>query len=498
MFSLPQICAQLFSFSLLSRILGLVRDLSLAYVLGTSVQADLLALALRIPHIFRRLLVEGSLSLTITSTFVRLKKDFAIQDLVISLQKHLLFFLGPLILLLFWATPWLAQGLAIDPTLQQNLSHLLFLAWPYLFFVALQAISMAALHAQNHFKLVASMPVLLNLIILLSLGLSICLNMAPAPLVVCAMSLGGFLQWRIQSVYAAKGCEPKSSIKQTGIPRELITSLYKIPLGIFAASTQHLALFIAMIFLSRLGQGQVAAQFYAERLLEFPQGLVGVVLGLVSLPLFSRQAKTKHYSLMSRQLCQALFWAFFFGIPASLGLFAIGPTLLDVLLAHGAFSKTSLLQTWGVLESYLPLILCTIVSRIYLAACVALKLLAKALFATLISLILTFSFCVLGIFPPTAVSLSLLIHTLLLHYFVSCHMKSLGAPLKQPIITLIKITILAVLACSLSYFIVRYLFISSILNLTLAIILAIVSYLCGLKYISPATWRRLRKFAKNN
>ena len=127
-----------------------------------------------------------------------------------------------------------------------------------------------------------------------------------------------------------------------------------------------------MSLASSLGRGQVAALYYAERLLELPLGLVGVCLGMASLPTLSRLAAVRDFSLFSVQLGTALRLTLLLSLPAAAGLWAVGPRLVEGLLRHGAFGDSAAYETALALRAYLPGLPAFAVNRSLLAACNAL------------------------------------------------------------------------------------------------------------------------------
>ncbi|MBQ7585767.1 MAG: murein biosynthesis protein MurJ, partial [Desulfovibrionaceae bacterium] len=389
------ILTQLLGLTLLSRLLGMFRDLVLAWMIGGGLAADVLACALRIPHLLRRLCTEGILSLTLTHTFLSLKtqspnyKLKSNQESTLEaygfkkLELRVSLILGLILGVMALAAPYLSSLLAPNFPLpfRDKLTWLLYLTLPYLFFVGLSALSMAKLHSLGIYWISASLPIMLNIGLLLALGLAYGLDLPLESSVVLALSGCGFLQWWVQRFYYYR-LQPKKflasrldlnlALSQTYIIK-LSQALKDIPLGILAASGQHLALLVAMIFLSGWGEGQVAAQFYAERILEFPLGLIAVGLGTASLPLLSRLISQAKYTVFVRQLAEAFHWAILLMIPATLGLWAVGDDLITLLLGHGQFQKEALLRTSFMLKIYLPLIILISLQRVLISTNIALK-----------------------------------------------------------------------------------------------------------------------------
>ena len=213
------LAARLACFSGLSRALGLVRDLCIAWIMGTGPLADMLAQALRLPHIFRRLLAEGVLSLPLTQAFMQgggssLPSDCLPAQLFTVLHRKLLFLLLPLLLLALLFSPLLARLLAgsfLPPA--PALVLLLCLVLPYLFCVCMAALCMAYLHAQNVFWVSAFSPVLFNILLLLALFLAHLFPRDASLLIALALTLSGGVQWLFQRHFALR-CVLAAEVKK--------------------------------------------------------------------------------------------------------------------------------------------------------------------------------------------------------------------------------------------------------------------------------------------
>lgn len=394
-------------FTLASRLLGLVRDMSMAWLLGGGAAADALVAAMRLPHVLRRLLGEGSLSMTLTAGLVRRSRQRirgaarnphgsaaaaseerrrrqVLAGLAAALAPRLAAVLALLTLIGIVAAPWLIAVLAPGFSAPEaaRAADLLRICLPYLLAAGMAALGMALLHSLEIFWLPALSPTLFNLTMLLFAGaaaLGIC---PPAPALALGMLCGGIAQWLAQwlalqrllprpaahspeeSASEAKPeplCRPggrgthsarKSAARDSG--RTAWRCLARLPAGLLGAAAPQLAMLAAMGLASGLGSGQVAALYYAERLLELPLGLVGVCLGMASLPALSRHAAAKNFADFAGHLALALRYTLLFSLPAAAGLWAVGPQLVDALLRHGAFTTQAARETSQALWAYLP------------------------------------------------------------------------------------------------------------------------------------------------
>ena len=521
---ITKITSQLFGLTLISRILGLIRDLALAWFIGAGGLGDIFACALRLPHLARRLLQEGLLSLTLIGALLKLKKSAAscgqaqeAEEIFFSRIARLIGIILSLSLLLGYVfAADLAKILApnFPAEKQANLTNLIGISLPYLLFVGLNALWMARLHAAKLFLVPAALPILLNLTILLALGLAYIFDL-PYPIsVLWAMSLAGLGQWLWQKITFLrhekkfslanlkvsalfKRCKAKKldacqALSQTYNPK-VARTIWAIPLGLLASSAQHLLLLVAMIFLSGLGEGQVAAQFYAERILELPLGLIAVSLGLASLPILTQLATQAKWLALTRQLSQAIHLAWLLIVPATLGLLAVSQTLVSVLFGHGEFDAAAMSRTTQILVAYLPIIPAATFNRLLLSGCLALDGLKFAAQSTLLVLSLALGLSLSDCYPPYVAVGCLYLETLLLGLWLKIHLAKKKTKIILAKKTLGKSTLAAIIACSLAYLIVELNFIPASLSLLLAILTAITIWGLLLKYTSQNDWRRLKK-----
>ena len=395
---LARTAALLGGFALVSRVLGLLRDMSMAWLVGGGAAADALVAAMRLPHVLRRMLGEGSLSMTLTASLVHLERLGHAPSHTMGLKhsrsmrllaQALALRLGLVLVLLtalgMIAAPLLADVLApgfYGPERQEAI-YLLRICLPYTLAAGMAALGMALLHSLGVFWLPAVSPALFNIVILL-FALAAGLGLMPAaPALAVGMLCGGLGQWFAQwlavrrllpPVHAGQSAEQRSeqAALRTSAASLAWKCLGRLPAGLLGASAPQLAMLAAMSLASSLGRGQVAALYYAERLLELPLGLVGVCLGMASLPTLSRLAAAKNFALFAEQLRTALRLTLLLSLPAAAGLWAVGPRLVEGLLRHGAFGDNAAYETGLALWAYLPGLPAFAINRSLLAACNAL------------------------------------------------------------------------------------------------------------------------------
>ena len=394
---LARTAALLGGFALFSRLLGLARDMSMAWLLGGGAAADALVAAMRLPHVLRRMLGEGSLSMTLTASLVHLAQGGEglaqsrqgrtgnMRMLASALAVRLGLTLGGLTLLGVAAAPWITDVLApgFSGPERHEAIFLLRLCLPYVLAAGMAALGMAFLHSMGVFWLPALSPALFNVVILCFAAVAAWGVMPPAPALAVGMLCGGVAQWLAQWLAVRRllprvpemGAKEDTEAEKVLAGRAALAAwrcLGRLPAGLLGASAPQLAMLAAMSLASGLGRGQVAALYYAERLLELPLGLVGVCLGMASLPALSRLAAQRNFTLFEQQLATALRLTLLLSLPAAAGLWAVGPRLVEGLLQHGAFSDQAAYETGLALWAYLPGLPAFAANRSLLAACNAL------------------------------------------------------------------------------------------------------------------------------
>lgn len=366
--------------TVLSRLLGLARDAATAWLLGAGPVADALTAAMRLPHILRRMLAEGSLSMSLTARLAG-RED---ADEAAVVLRALVWRLGAALLAACALAVVLAQPLmrllapGLPPAGAELAGELLRACLPYVPAAGLAGLCMAVLHAREHFLVPALSPVLFNTCVLTAALLAVACGAdmrRTALALALGMSGGGCAQWLLQQAAASRllrRSRPRRDVRSSpaALPsREAWRLLAQLPSGALAAAAPQLAMLAAMWPASLAGEGNMAALYYAERLLELPLGLVGACLGMAALPRLSRLAHAGRWRDFALLRDASLRWAVRLSLPAAAGLAAVSAPLVDCLLGHGAFDANAVrLTAWAVL-AYVPCLPACAVSRCLLSAC---------------------------------------------------------------------------------------------------------------------------------
>jgi putative peptidoglycan lipid II flippase len=343
----PSMLRSLLSFSggtFVSRILGLVREMVMAWVFGASAATDAFLVAFRIPNFMRRLFAEGSFSMA----FVPVLTEYREKQTHAELKELVARTAGTLgtVLLLITAIGLIFADLLVggvssesagEPGKVELTTDLLRLTFPFLLFVSLTALSGSVLNTFNQFGLAALTPVILNVCMIVA-----ALFLAPH-LEVPIMALGwavlaaGILQLLVQFP-ALRRLDllvmPVWGWGHAGVRRVL---KLMVP-TLFGSSVAQVNLLLDTFIAWFLITGSQTWLGYTDRLLEFPLGLFGVALGTVILPSLSRHHVAADPLGFSRALDWGLRLTLLISVPAMLALFILARPIIATLFQHGQFT----------------------------------------------------------------------------------------------------------------------------------------------------------------
>jgi len=348
------------SMTMVSRLTGLLRDSLFARAFGASAYTDAFYIAFRLPNLLRRLFGEGAFSqafVPILAEYKNQKGEAATRTLVDHVANTLVWatlvvsvvgIIGaPLILMA------IASGLSGDGL--DKATVMTRLMFPYILCMSFVVLSGAVLNTWREFKLPAFTPVLWNLSsIFFSLFLVQYFDV-PIYSMAVAVMVGGIAQVAIQ-VPALKrigmlprlSLNPLAGLGDPGVRR----ILKKMGPAVFAVSAAQISLLINTNIASNLGKGAVSVLQYADRLMEFPTGMLGVALGTVLLPSLSKansEGDTAEYSAL---LDWGLRLTFLLALPAAVGLAALSTPLIASLFNYGEFSGKNVAAATAPLMAY--------------------------------------------------------------------------------------------------------------------------------------------------
>jgi putative peptidoglycan lipid II flippase len=332
------------SMTMVSRVLGLVRDVAINAAFGASAATDAFWVAFRVPNFLRRLFAEGSFSTAFVPVFTEVKETRAHADLR-ELMSRVSGTLGGVLLvvtalgLIF--TPQVAMlfnpGSMRDPAKFQLIVDLLRLTFPFVLFVSLTALAGGALNSFHRFALPALTPVILNLCMIAG-----ALWLAPR-LEVPILALGwavlaaGILQLLFQ-LPALRGID-LLALPRWGWSHPDVRKVLRLMVPtLFGSSVAQINLLLDTVIASFLFEGSQTWLSQADRFLELPLGLFGVALGTVILPALSRHHVRSDGAAFSGALDWGLRTTLLIAAPATLGLMLLAEPLVATLFQHGRFT----------------------------------------------------------------------------------------------------------------------------------------------------------------
>ena len=344
--------------TLISRILGFIRDVLIARIFGAGIATDAFFVAFRIPNLLRRLFAEGAFSqafVPILSEYKNRRTPEETRELIDHVTTLLSITLFLVTLIGIIAAPLIiyvsAPGFAASPQKFELTVELLQITFPYILFISLVALAGGILNTHGKFSVPALTPALLNLSFI-GCALWLAPFMDPPVLALAwAVFIGGMLQLAFQAPFLMRlKLMPRLRLKSpdTGAWRVL----KQMGPAVFGVSIGQLSLLINTIFASFLITGSVSWLYYADRLMEFPAGLLGVPLGTIFLPSLSRHYADNNTEEYSRLLDSGLRLTMLLTLPAALALALLATPLITTLFYHGEFSVNDVWMTRNALVAY--------------------------------------------------------------------------------------------------------------------------------------------------
>lgn len=342
----------------ISRILGLLRDILIARIFGAGMATDAFFVAFRIPNLLRRLFAEGAFSQAFVPILAEYKNTRTLEE-TRSLIDHITLLLGIALLIVtilgILAAPLIiyasAPGFSDDPEKFSLTVELLQITFPYILFISLVALAGSILNTHGKFNIPAITPALLNLSFIgCALWLTPLLD-SPILALAWAVFIGGALQLALQVPFLLRlKLLPRIRFRNPDTGAWRVIKL--MGPAVFGVSVSQISLLINTIFASLLVTGSVSWLYYADRLMEFPAGLLGVALGTILLPSLARHYTNSSNEEYSRLLDWGLRMTILLTLPAALALALLAIPLIATLFHHGAFTDHDVWMTREALIAY--------------------------------------------------------------------------------------------------------------------------------------------------
>ena len=336
-------------FTLISRILGYVRDILIAIFLGTSFFADAFFVAFRLPNTFRRLFAEGTFNAAFIPSYA---SELAVnKERADHFAKNIfnLLFLILLILVLISEIfmPQLifliAPGFYKDPEKLKLAVDLSRITFPFLFFICIASFFGAILNSYNKFAAAAAAPIILNVILIGSLFFSQWLNISDVLTLSYAVSFAGFLQLLILLFFVRKNFKPILSIK-IKLDKQIKFFFRKLLPSIFSSGVTQINILVGTIIAS-FQAGAVSYLYYADRVYQINLAVAGIAVGTVMLPELSKHVKNNNSDEINNLQNRALELCLFLSIPAATALVLASEEIITSLFGYGSFNSDSVTNT---------------------------------------------------------------------------------------------------------------------------------------------------------
>ncbi|WP_439258099.1 murein biosynthesis integral membrane protein MurJ [Lonepinella sp. BR2271] len=378
------------SMTLLSRILGLVRDVVIANIIGAGAAADVFLFANRIPNFLRRLFAEGAFSQAFVPVLAEYQKSGDINKTrefiakvsgtlggLVTLVTVFAMIASPIVAAIFgtgWFVDWLNDGPNAEKFSQASL--LLKITFPYLWFITFVALSGAILNTIGKFGVMSFSPVLLNIAMICTALLLAPHLDSPDLALAIGIFVGGLLQFLFQIPFLRQAgllVKPQWAWNDVGVKK--IRTLM-IP-ALFGVSVSQINLLLDTFIASFLMTGSISWLYYSDRLLEFPLGLFGIAISTVILPTLARHHVNRSDDAQKSAVDfrQTMDWGvrmiLLLGVPAMIGITVLAEPMLLTLFMRGQFLlndvQAAALSLWGFNAGLLSFMLIKILANGYYA-----------------------------------------------------------------------------------------------------------------------------------
>lgn len=402
----------------LSRILGFIRDILMAAVLGSGMLADIFFVALRFPNLFRALLAEGAFSVAFIPQYTEIdekqgrEKALQFASKALSVLCLSLFILCSVIMVFMPVFLYvIAPGFYDDPIKLAQTIELSRITFPYLLFMSIVALMGGVMQAHDKFMPFAAAPILFNACFIIALVFLPDAGETKAHTLAWTVLTAGIVQLAFMSFYLIKY---KLQIKLTApkIDEDIKRLLRKMGPAFVGSGVTQISVLLNTLLASLFPVGAVSYIYYSDRLTHLPVGVIGIAVGTALLPMLTRALVGKRDEEARNLFSFALLFSLALSLPAAVALFVAGHPIISVLFERGAFTPEAALETTRIMAAYafsLPaMILWVVYTRIFFALSdtkTPMKISAwTTLYDVLASVFLAYYFGLIGIALGTLVA----------------------------------------------------------------------------------------------
>ncbi|KEY57937.1 murein biosynthesis integral membrane protein MurJ [Serratia sp. DD3] len=346
------------SMTMFSRVLGFIRDAIVARIFGAGMATDAFFVAFKLPNLLRRIFAEGAFSQAFVPILAEYKSqqgEEATRTFVAYVAGLLTLVLALVTLLGMLAAPWViyitAPGFTDTPDKFALTSSLLRITFPYILLISLASLVGAILNTWNRFSIPAFAPTLLNVSMIGFALFAAPYFHPPVMALAWAVVVGGILQLGYQLPHLKKIgmlVLPRLKLNDAGVWRVMRL----MGPAILGVSASQISLIINTIFASFLVSGSVSWMYYADRLMEFPSGVLGVALGTILLPSLAKSFSSGNHEEYNRLMDWGLRLCFVLALPSAIALGILAKPLIASLFQYGKFTDFDTLMTQRALVAY--------------------------------------------------------------------------------------------------------------------------------------------------
>ncbi len=336
-------------FTIISRLLGYLRDILVAIFLGTSFLADVFFVAFRIPNTFRRLFAEGTFNAAFVPSYSTeiVKGKIKSNNFANEVFNLLLLILLSLVLVIQIFMPvfvsLIAPGFIEDNEKMKLAINLTRITIPFLILVSLASFFSAILNTHNRFAESAAAPIILNIILVIILLFGNFLDDKLVYYLSFGVTLAGLLQFIFLYFFAKEYLNIKLRIKFK-ISKKVKFFFKKLLPSIFSSGVTQINILIGTIIAS-FQASAVSYLYYADRIYQINLAIAGIAIGIVILPQLSKQISNKNKKKIDLIQNKALELSLFLSLPASVALLIAANQIISALFGYGQFDESSVLNS---------------------------------------------------------------------------------------------------------------------------------------------------------
>ena len=347
----------IFSFyTLVSRLLGYLRDILIAIFLGASIYADAFFVAFRLPNTFRRLFAEGVFNAAFIPSYVDAKLNNASEGKKFAndIFNLLIIILLGIVFLVEIFTPFIVYLIA--PGFYENFEkfdiavELTRITFPFLFFVTLSSFFSGILNTNNKFAAAAAAPIILNIFLIFSLLISYFLDLNLGVNLSYAVTCAGLFQLLFLIFFTKNYYRPSINFK-IKINSRVNFFFKKLLPSIFSSGVTQINILIGTIIAS-FEAGAISYLYYADRIYQINLAIAGIAIGTVALPELTKKIKIRNWNEVNKIQNRSLELCLLLSVPACFGLIIASKEITNALFGYGSFLEKDVILTATALKYF--------------------------------------------------------------------------------------------------------------------------------------------------